>query len=167
MEQRTRELRLSDGTTAIVDDADFWRYLKTKLFLSNGYVCFRDGEGRIRRLHREIAGIRDHRVVLFLDGNSRNCTRANLHVQERSVLARSRPAQGACEYKGVSPYRGKWQATIRVEGVLKWLGSFEKPEDAARAYDDAVLQYRGRTGTLNFPKRVRRRVPAPDARMEA
>lgn len=157
MAQRTRELRLSDGSTVVLDDADFWKHLKTKLFISNGYVCFRDEESRIRRLHREVAGVRDHRVVLFLDGNARNCTRANLLVQERSVLARSRPAQGACKYKGVSPYRGKWQATIRVEGVLKWLGSFASPEEAATAYDEAVLKYRGRTGTLNFPKRVRRR----------
>jgi hypothetical protein len=160
MEQRTRELRLSDGSMVVLDDADFWRYLKTKLFISNGYVCFRDDEARIRRLHREIADVRDHRVVLFLDGDARNCSRANLHVQERSVLARSRPAQGACKYKGVSPYRGKWQATIRVEGVLKWLGSFATAEDAAKAYDEAVLKYRGRAGTLNFPKRVRRRTAA-------
>jgi len=157
MQQRTRELRLSDGSTVVLDDGDFWSYLKTKLFMSNGYVCFRDEESRIRRLHREIADVRDHRVVLFLDGDSRNCTRANLHVQERSVLARSRPAQGACQYKGVSPYRGKWQATIRVEGILKWLGSFESPEEAATAYDEAVLKFRGRTGTLNFPMRIRRR----------
>ncbi|CAN5818687.1 hypothetical protein BH23GEM6_BH23GEM6_08530 [soil metagenome] len=157
MQQRTRELRLSDGSMVVLNDADFWSYLKTKLFMSNGYVCFRDEDSRIRRLHREIAGVRDHRVVLFLDGDSRNCTRANLHVQERSVLARSRPAQGACQYKGVSPYRGKWQATIRVEGILKWLGSFASPEEAATAYDEAVLKFRGRTGTLNFPKRIRRR----------
>jgi hypothetical protein len=163
MEQRTRELRLSDGSTVLLDDADFWRFLKTRLFLSNGYVCFRDDESRIRRLHREVADVRDHRVVLFLDGNPRNCTRANLHVQERSVLARSRPAQGACKYKGVSPYRGKWQATIRVDGVLKWLGSFSSPEDAARAYDEAVLKHRGRTGTLNFPKRARRRAASSNS----
>jgi hypothetical protein len=160
MEQRTRELRLSDSSTVAVDDRDFWRFLKTRLFLSNGYVCYRDEEGRIRRLHREIAEVRDHRVVLFLDGNPRNCVRANLHVQERSVLARSRPAQGACKFKGVSPYRGKWQATIRLDGVLKWLGSFATAEEAARAYDDAVIQYRGRTGTLNFPNRRRRRAAA-------
>ncbi|HET8656604.1 MAG TPA: AP2/ERF family transcription factor [Longimicrobiaceae bacterium] len=157
MEHATRELRLTDGTTVTLDEQDFWRFWKEKLFLSNGYVCFRDEEGHIHRLHREVADVRDKRVVIFLDNNPRNCTRSNLHVQERSVLARSRPAQGACKYKGVSPYRGRWQATIRLEGKLKWLGSFDTAEDAARAYDDAVLEHRGRSGVLNFPTRPRRR----------
>ena len=154
---KTRQLRLPDGSNASVDEADFWRFFKERLFLSNGFVCFRDADGHIRRLHREVMEIRDQRIVRFLDGDPRNCKRANLHVIDRSIIARDRPAQGACKYKGVSPYRGRWQATIRLEGKLKWLGSFDSPEDAARAYDDAVLEHRGRVGVLNFPKRVRRR----------
>jgi hypothetical protein len=153
----TRELRLPDGSTVMLDDADFWRFWKSKLFVHNRHVCLRDEEGRIRRLHREVMEISDSRIVRFLDGNTRNCTRANLQVLDRSVLATARPAQGACSYKGVSPYRGKWQATIRLEGKLKWLGSFATPEEAARAYDEAVLASRGRTGVLNFPSRARRR----------
>jgi hypothetical protein len=157
MERVTRELRLNNGSTVRLDNDDFWKFLKCRLYLANGYVCYRDEENRIRRLHREVLGVRDKRVVVFLDGNPRNCTRANLHVQDRSAIARSRPSQGACKYKGVSPYRGRYQATIRVDGKLKWLGSFDSEEDAARAYDEAVLEFRGRSGVLNFPKRVRRR----------
>ena len=158
MAPATRDLRLTDGTTVSVDEADFWRFWKQRLFLSNGYVCFRNERGRIRRLHREIFEVQDKRVVLFLNGDSRDCTRSNLLVQDRTVIARARPAQGACKYKGVSPYRGRWQATIRVDGKLMWLGSFPSAEEAARAYDEAVLEHRGRSGVLNFPTRPRRRV---------
>lgn len=153
----TRNLRLSDGSTVTLDDHDFWRFWKSKLFVHNRHVCLRDEEGRIRRLHREVLEVRDSRIVRFIDGNPRNCTRANLQILDRSVLATARPAQGACAFKGVSPYRGKWQATIRVGGKLKWLGSFGSAEEAARAYDEAVIEHRGRTGVLNFPMRVRRR----------
>lgn len=163
MAQTTRELRLTDGSTVTLDEQDFWRFWKLPLFLHNGYVCFRTEEGRIRRLHREVLGIQDSRVVRFLDGNARNCSRPNLQVIERSVLARAQPAKGACKYKGVSPYRGKWQATIRVDGKLKWLGSFETAEDAAVAYDEAVLKFRGRSGVLNFPTRPRRRTSRQEA----
>lgn len=152
-----RELRLTDGTSVRLDEEDFWRFWKSDLFMHNGYVCLRTEENRIRRLHREVMGVRDHRIVRLLDGDPRNCTKMNLQTLERSVLAQSRPAQGACKFKGVSPYRGRWQATIRIDGKLKWLGSFDTAEEAALAYDDAVLEHRGRTGVLNFPKRVRRR----------
>lgn len=36
-----------------------------------------------------------------------------------------------------------WTATITVNGKRLWLGSFGEPEEAARAYEAAVLQYRG------------------------
>ncbi|MDQ3557472.1 MAG: AP2/ERF family transcription factor [Gemmatimonadota bacterium] len=153
----TRELRLVDGSVVTVDEPDFWRFWKERLFTSSGFVCYRDKESRVRRLHREILEVRDHRIVIHIDGDQRNCRRSNLLIQDRGIFGRARPSRGASKYKGVSPYRGKWQATIRVEGKLRWLGSFETAEAAARAYDDAVLEHRGRSGVLNFPTRPRRR----------
>jgi hypothetical protein len=153
----TRTLRLVDGSSVQVDEQDFWRFWKHRLFsYASGVVYFREN-GRTYRLHREIMEVQDNRIVTQLDGDPRNCTRSNLTVQDRGVYGRNRQGRGSSPYKGVSRYRGRWQATIRLNGKLKWLGIFEKPEDAARAYDDAVLEHRGRVGVLNFPTRPRRR----------
>jgi hypothetical protein len=153
------QLKVTDGTKVTVDETDFWRFWKYRLHTTTrDVVYFRDEEGRSHRLHRAILEVDDNRIVTFLDGDPRNCSRANLLVQDRGVFGRSRGARGACKYKGVSPYRkGRWQATIRIEGKLKWIGAFNTAEEAAKAYDDAVLEYRGRVGTLNFPTRARRR----------
>ncbi|GAV83148.1 AP2 domain-containing protein, partial [Cephalotus follicularis] len=48
---------------------------------------------------------------------------------------------------------GKWVSEIRVpkSGKRIWLGSYDNPEKAARAYDAAQYCIRGEHGQFNFP----------------
>lgn len=72
-----------------------------------------------------------------------------------AILTRARllPSHNTSGYRGVcyDKNRHKWMASIRVNRRNIYLGRFDDPQEAAKAYDEAARQHFGRGAFLNFP----------------
>jgi hypothetical protein len=146
-----REIQLTQGYVALVDDGDFVRVSAYKWHAhverQNVYACRNiqrpDGKRTIQKLHNLIM---DATGIDHADGNGLNCQRYNLRQatplqNNHNTRAHSDNASG---FKGVVKHPpNRWRARICIEGKSIHLGTFLDIQDAANAYDAAALQYFG------------------------
>jgi hypothetical protein len=154
----SKEIPLTHGTVALVDDADYGFLMQWKWRLdNNGYAARTDytgGKQRTILMHRVIVNAPevDHR-----DTNRLNNQRSNLRAATRSQNTQnSRKAPGkSSQYKGVTWNKKlrKWNAQINTGRHLIGkihLGTFEIEAEAAKAYDEAARRYYGEYARPNF-----------------
>jgi len=55
-------------------------------------------------------------------------------------------------FNGVSKAGKKFRAMIRIDGKIKYLGTFTRARDAAMAYDEAIVKYHQPRIKFNFPE---------------
>lgn len=139
---------LNSDKVAMVDDEDYPSLMLFNWSLTiDGYVRCTMSVGE-RLLHRIIGkklGFTDE--VDHKDQNPLNCQRINLRNATRKQNSRNRKFQSV--YKGVSFHNGKYQALIRVNGKLCYLGRFISIIEAARAYDKAAVEFFGEFASIN------------------
>lgn len=163
----TREIPLSRGRVALVDDADYdWLMQWKWAYGPNSH----EGTGyAVRTVRTPIEGIkggftsttiRMHRLILqategvevdHIDGNGLNNTRANLRICTGKQNRRNKPKRQGCAstHKGVTPWKGRWMSRIVIDYKTIYLGLFTSELDAARAYNEAALKYHGEFARLN------------------
>lgn len=148
------EIELTQDQITHIDDRDVELIEEFKWFACRYrhmfYAKANTQDGPIY-MHRLLTGF-PNGVVDHKDRDGLNNLSDNLRVVsylENNMNRRGR-LNGSSRYKGVSKKREKWTASISVSGKKIHLGTFEKEEEAALAYDDAVLQEYGEIAWRNF-----------------
>lgn len=161
-----KEILLTQGKTALVDDADFeylnqWRWFASKN--RNTFYAVRHEpyfENGIRRKK----GVSMHRVILELsdpkiqgehqDGNGLNNQRYNLRPATNSQNQKNRRHKtvGTSKYLGVYWHKkgGMWVARIVIEGKQEYLGCFSHEIQAAIAYNEAAKIHHKEFANINI-----------------
>ena len=138
--KRTKAFR--DGLKFLIDVDDYEKFVKGESFNSyKGYV--RNASGK--RIHRLIMNAPDGMDVDHINGDPLDNRKSNLRICSRSQnqMNKGKPKNNTTGFKGVHFYKpsGKFISNIRVDGKNVYLGSFEKSEDAYKAYCEACVKY--------------------------
>ena len=150
-------LELVDGTTTLIDNEDFEKVKKYRWRGSTGGYVRTSWGGKNNyhevRLHRLIMDAPDGIEVDHINRNPRDNRKSNLRLCDRKQNKANTGiiSTNTSGYKGVSLHKGKWQASIRIDGRLRYLGRYETKEEAAKAYDMVAFEVWGEFASLNKP----------------
>jgi hypothetical protein len=153
-----REIPLTQGAVAIVDDDDYEFLMNWKWNFNGGYARTLDKVSKQRKIlnmHRVLLDANEGEIVDHVNRNKLDNRRNNLRISDCVGNARNRSKymiDALSDYKGVSydKKRGKYHSYITVEkGKRVHLGHYTLEKDAAYYYNEYALKYFGEFAVLN------------------
>jgi len=156
---KMKEIKLYDSDKITIIDDEFYDYFsKFTWYLSKqGYVIrcadksLCEKRGYPIRMHREVLQPRKDKLVDHINGNKLDNRKENLRTctKAENRLNSKMPTSNTSGYKGVGKYGKKWYARISHKYQRYDLGTFDTPELAAEAYNEAATRLFGEFASLN------------------
>ncbi len=155
-----KQIPLSKGTFALVDDEDFEELNKHKWFNNYGYavrnvVIPNSKRRRLLPMHRVVAKTPNGLFTDHINGNGLDNQKNNLRfcTTAQNIRNRGLAVNNKSGYKGVhfSKSTNRWIAQIRIPNrkTQLRLGSFKTVEEGYAAYCDAAKKYHGDFANVN------------------
>lgn len=153
---------LTQGKLALIDDEDLAEISRYKWSLRTdprGY-CYartrlpRSEGGGTALMHRMILRAEPWQQIDHCNGDGLDNRRSNMrvcsHRQNQFNQKKQRRATSSI-FKGVRfcKQTGRWAATIKIFGRVRWLGRHVHERDAALAYNSAATELFGEFANLN------------------
>lgn len=157
-----KEIQLTQGKVTQVSDHRYeylsqWKWHTHKTRTNNYYAQRSDGKKPFQKvvsMHTQIMGFPEGMDVDHKDRDGLNNQDENLRVCTRSQnqANKTKLRNNTSGFKGVTFHIGrkKWYSSICFQGRAFHLGSFDTPEAAAHAYDEAARKYYGEFAFQNF-----------------
>lgn len=159
-----KEIQLTKGFVALVDDEDYEALAAFKWCASwtgrKWYAVRRLPRlvpyqiGKKVYMHKVILGVDGHDQIDHRNGNGLDNRRENIRraTSSQNGMNKGKAPSNTSGFKGVSQKRGrnKWVAQIKKDQMVTYLGIFDTPEEAAKAYDRAAAEVHGEFAKLNY-----------------
>jgi hypothetical protein len=158
-----KEIKLTQGKVAIVDDEDFEYLNQFKWYVKkddkNGkFYAEREirlnGKRKKNSMHRVIVNNNDSKMHTdHCNGDTLDNRRLNLRIctASENAMNQSKNINNTSGYKGVSWDRtkNKWIVKIIANKTRHHVGYFLNKIEAAKAYNDAAIKFHGEFANLN------------------
>lgn len=143
---------LTQGQFALIDAADAALVSRWKWRAARSGATFYARSGSFDRqiwMHRVLLNAPDGVEVDHINGDGLDNRRVNLRlcVHAENGASQRRPKNNTSGFKGVYVLEGLWAASVGG----RYLGRYDTPEEAARAYDTEARRRYGEFARPNFP----------------
>ena len=151
-----KQIKLTKGKYALVDDSDFKELSKYKWYFDGRYAMTsvkEFNEWKMVHMHRFLLSAPKDMETDHINCNMLDNRKENLRVctGSQNQMNREVNRNNTSGYKGVSfnKRRRVWYAYIKLNYKLTYLGQFTDKKKAAFAYNYAALKFVGEFAKLN------------------